>query len=109
MCGQFGKDRQGGDAHEAFHRASPGTKLVELDAHHITDRNKMPEGGYVADNGISLCASCHCLAEIFHDTGIAHPGFSPDDLYAKIDSSLGKAQRAYNEGGLPPSPPSATT
>jgi hypothetical protein len=94
MCDRFGKDRQGGDAHEAFRPATPSVELAELDAHHITDRNEMPNGGYVAENGVSLCASCHLLAEIFHDTGTAHPGFSPDDLYAKIDSSFEKAQRA---------------
>jgi hypothetical protein len=60
----------------------------------LPTRNDMPNGGYVAENGISLCASCHLLAEIFHDTGTAYPGFSPDELYAKIDSSLEKAQRA---------------
>lgn len=26
-----------------------------LDAHHIVDRNKMPNGGYVPKNGITLC------------------------------------------------------
>ena len=92
MCGTPGKDRQGGDAYEAFHDSR--ADLAELDAHHVTDRNEMPNGGYVADNGITLCAACHLLAETFHDTGIAHPGFSPDELYAKIDSSLEKAQSA---------------
>ena len=94
MCGRFGKDRQGGDAHEAYRPATLSVELADLDAHHITDRNDMPNGGYVAENGISLCAPCHLLAEIFHDTGTPHPGFSPDDLYAKIDSSFEKAQRA---------------
>ena len=27
-----------------------------LDAHHIINRNEMPDGGYVLFNGISLCA-----------------------------------------------------
>jgi 5-methylcytosine-specific restriction endonuclease McrA len=26
-----------------------------LDAHHIIDRNELPNGGYVVENGISLC------------------------------------------------------
>jgi len=26
-----------------------------LDAHHITDRHDMPNGGYVKENGITLC------------------------------------------------------
>lgn len=66
----------------------------ELDAHHVTDRNLMPSGGYVKENGISLCAECHMKAEEFHSTGIAHPGYSPEDLYAKIGSSLEKATEA---------------
>jgi predicted restriction endonuclease len=86
MCGQPGKDRQGGHENHEFHVSTKD--LVELDAHHITDRNEMPNGGYVAENGISLCAACHFWAEIFHDTGTAHPGFSTDDLYAKIGSSF---------------------
>lgn len=66
----------------------------ELDAHHITDRNLMPNGGYVKENGISLCAECHKKAEEFHSTGVAHPGYAPDDLYKKIKSSLEKAIEA---------------
>lgn len=94
MCGRLGKDRQGGNAHEEFHRSAAIAELVDLDAHHITDRNEMPNGGYVKQNGIGLCAACHLLAEVFHETGNAHPGYSPDELYARIDSSLEKAQRA---------------
>ena len=52
MCGKPGKDRQGGDSHSKFHADDPS--LVPLDAHHITDRNEMPNGGYVKENGISL-------------------------------------------------------
>lgn len=63
----------------------------ELDAHHITDRTLMPNGGYVRENGISLCGECHQKAEEFHSTGVAHPGYSPEDLYKKINSSLEKA------------------
>lgn len=59
-----------------------------LDAHHIIDRHDMPAGGYVVENGISLCMKCHELAEAWHSTGIAAPGYSPDDLMAKIGSSL---------------------
>ncbi len=66
----------------------------ELDAHHITDRNLLPNGGYVKENGISLCESCHFKAEIFHSTGSAYPGFSVDDLYSHINSSLEKATKA---------------
>ncbi len=64
---------------------------VELDAHHITDRNLMPNGGYVKTNGISLCPTCHQKAEVFHSTGIALPGWAPDDLYRMISSSYEQA------------------
>ena len=95
MCGQLGKDRQGGEGHMAFHAGIPDEKLVPLDAHHITDRNDMPNGGYVEENGISLCHdACHLLAEAYHQTGTAHPGFSPTDLYTKIGSSYEEACRA---------------
>lgn len=62
-----------------------------LDAHHITDRNLMPNGGYVVKNGISLCATCHELAEVFHEIGEAYPGFSPEELYKMIGSSYDEA------------------
>lgn len=67
---------------------------MQLDAHHITDRNLMPNGGYVIENGISLCPAHHELAEIFHSTGAAHPGFSPEDLYKLIGSSYDQAVKA---------------
>lgn len=66
----------------------------ELDAHHITDRRLMPNGGYVKENGISLCEDCHKKAEEFHSTGVAHPGYHPDDLYKAINSNLEKALEA---------------
>lgn len=62
-----------------------------LDAHHITDRNEMPNGGYVAENGISLCKveeNCHLKAEN------REPGFEPETLYQKIGSSYEKAFKA---------------
>ena len=61
-----------------------------LDAHHITDRNDMPNGGYVVENGISLCKDdCHMKAEKFHISGGKEwePGMHPDDLYKIIGSS----------------------
>lgn len=66
----------------------------ELDAHHITNRKIMPNGGYVKENGISLCEECHKKAEEFHSTGVSHPGFSPDDLYEVINSNLEEAVEA---------------
>ena len=65
-----------------------------LDAHHITDRNEMPNGGYVKENGISLCKDdCHMKAEQFHITGGIEwePGMHPDDLYKLIGSSKEEA------------------
>jgi 5-methylcytosine-specific restriction endonuclease McrA len=66
---------------------------VELDAHHITDRNEMPNGGYVKENGISLCPPCHEKAEVYHSSGKTRhePGYHPDDLYRAIGSSLEQA------------------
>lgn len=80
-------------------RSSPERAVQELDAHHITDRNELPNGGYVPENGISLCAPCHVKAEHFHGTGTALPGFSPDELYVVIGSSREKAERASRRLG----------
>ena len=66
-------------------------ELDKLDAHHITDRTLMPNGGYVKENGISLCPECHIKAEQFHTTGTSYPGYSPEELYVKIGSNHGLA------------------
>lgn len=66
----------------------------KLDDHHITDRNEMPNGGYVKENGIYVCHSHHMMAEVFHSTGVALPGFSPEDLYKAIGSSYEEAVKA---------------
>jgi 5-methylcytosine-specific restriction endonuclease McrA len=62
-----------------------------VDAHHITDRTEMPGGGYVKENGISLCADCHLLAEPHHSTGTSAAGYSPEELYRKIGSDYDTA------------------
>ena len=71
-----------------------------LDAHHITDRNEIPNGGYVAENGISLCKygkdgeeSCHLKAEKFHITSGKEwtAGMHPNNLYKIIGSSKEEA------------------
>lgn len=73
---------------------------VKLDAHHVTDRNELPNGGYVPENGITLCDDlsdgCHVKAEKFHISGGEEwePGFHPDDLYKDIGSSYEKALKA---------------
>lgn len=69
----------------------------ELDAHHITNPKEIINGGYVYQNGISLCPICHQKAEVFHSTGMAHPGYAPDDLYKVIKSSYEKAVEASNK------------
>ena len=63
---------------------------VNLDAHHITDRNEMPNGGYVKENGITLCPEHHLMAEKYHQTNGKEwiEGFHPNDLYKKINSSF---------------------
>jgi hypothetical protein len=69
-----------------------------LDAHHICDRQLMPFGGYVKENGISLCDKCHLKAEQFHATGVAHPGYSPSSLYSKIGSNYNLAvQQSFSQ------------
>jgi len=66
-----------------------------LDTHYITDRNEMPNGGYAAENGVSLCkAECYEKAKSHHKGEPVPPGFSPAELYAKIGSSYQKAVRA---------------
>lgn len=73
--------------------------LIELDAHHITDRNEMPNGGYVVENGISLCESCHMKAESEHQ-GVTPPeGFSREELYNKIQSSYDLALERSAQSG----------
>lgn len=68
-------------------------RTEDLDAHHITDRNEMPNGGYVVDNGITLCKMHHEWAEAWHRSGKqkAVKGMHPDELYAMIGSSYEKA------------------
>ena len=64
---------------------------IKLDAHHITDRSEMPDGGYVKENGITLCddgdKGCHMKAEQYHLGKEVPKGFHPDDLYKLINSS----------------------
>jgi hypothetical protein len=78
------------------HKATTREQALEIfDIHHITDRSLMPAGGYVLENGITLCKDpCHLKAEEFHSTGVSHPGYSPEDLYKVIDSSYEKAVEA---------------
>lgn len=71
-----------------------------LDAHHITDRSKMPNGGYVVENGATLCVEHHRAAEVYHqsDEKDFDPVVgTPNDLYRKIGSSYGMAWEASNK------------
>ncbi len=65
-----------------------------LDAHHITDRNEIINGGFVIENGISVCKKdCHFRVEKFHITEGEEweEGLHPNDLYRLIGSSKEKA------------------
>jgi len=76
-------------------KTTPEKAEEELDAHHIVDRNEMPSGGYIPQNGISLCEHCHVKAEVFHSSKGKDfvKGFHPDDLYKLIGSSRHEAVR----------------
>lgn len=58
----------------------------KLDVHHITDRNDIPNYGYVPENGITLCPTCRRSAE--------YDLFPPEQLYKIIGSSKEKAFEA---------------
>lgn len=84
------------------YKSSPEKAEEELDAHHITNRNDMPNGGYVKENGVSLCKhgespTCHEKAEQWLNEGTGEPGFSPAELYAKIGSSYERAVSKSNQ------------
>ena len=66
-----------------------------LDAHHITDRGEMSNGGYVKENGITLCEKHHKCAEQFHKSNGKswHENMHPDNLYVLISSSKEEATR----------------
>ncbi len=69
----------------------------KLDAHHITDRNNMPYGGYVLENGITVCKdTCHRMVEI-HAKDNCVDGYCPSVLYEMIGSSWEEAVRASIE------------
>lgn len=78
---------------EVFSRDNNKCKVCgsggKLDAHHITDRNEMENGGYVKENGISLCEECHKKAEVWHSSGKTEfiDGYHPEQLYKMINSS----------------------
>jgi len=56
----------------------------------------MPNGGYVVENGISLCSVCHLTAEMALQSGDAtlNGCYCPRSLYALIGSSYEAAKLA---------------
>lgn len=77
---------------------------MELDAHHITPREDMPNGGYVAENGISVCEPCHLKAEAALQeleceelSSADLENFMPDKLYCLIKSSYEQAVLASEQ------------
>lgn len=72
-----------------------GPSANPFDAHHITPRSEMPGGGYVVENLITLCWTCHIKAETFKKDPL--PGYGPEELYAIIGSSKDLAVRKSNE------------
>lgn len=71
-----------------------------LNAHHIIDRNEIVSGGYVKENGITLCEDvCHIKAEQFHITKGESwiDGFHPNDLFKLINSSYDIANKKASE------------
>ena len=71
----------------------------KFDAHHITDRHEMPNGGNVLENLIFLCPKCHWRAEAYHRNEDPEDGFWPDQLYELIGSSYEKAVAASERLG----------
>jgi 5-methylcytosine-specific restriction endonuclease McrA len=73
-----------------------------VDVHHITDRRLMPNYGFAPENGISLCAEHHKIAEAasmlaFHVAGQSYGEFKPSELYKKIGSSFEIAEEACDK------------
>ena len=63
--------------------------INELDVHHIIDRNEIINGGYVKENGITLCKNCHLKAEQYHITNgeYCEELYMPDNLFKLINSN----------------------
>ncbi len=76
--------------------STPERAAEDLDAHHITPREQLDAGGYVAENGIALCrkpGGCHERAEaVLH--GADDPESNSERLYRIIGSSRTTAERA---------------
>ena len=67
-----------------------------LDAHHVTNRDLMPNGGYCEANGVTLCkkiGGCHEKAEAWTEENPIST-FSPEELYIRIGSTYAQAVEA---------------
>jgi hypothetical protein len=62
-------------------------ETLNLDAHHITDRHNLPAGGYVKENGITLCSEHHLKVENYIKDLHTIDIYCPRALYEKIGSS----------------------
>jgi len=72
-----------------------GATGVPLDAHHIHPREDMPNGGYVAANGVTLCDTedgCHAKAEAVLQGRAEDAVYAPSALFKRIGSSLERAR-----------------
>lgn len=81
-----------------------GRSDVKLDAHHIMNRRFMPSGGYIKENGVTLCDTengCHFKAEDetrkSQTVGYVPSEFSPFNLYKLINSSYEIAYKKSKE------------
>ncbi len=79
-------------------KSSPFCSEGDLDAHHIIPREKMPNGGYVKENGITLCKdNCHLMVEKYLNGEENDVKYSPLKLYETINSSYETAiVESYN-------------
>ena len=60
--------------------------------HHIIDCRAIIHGGYVPENGITLCPPCRARA--------GTPGYTEAELFARIGSSRAAARTALNPWGF---------
>jgi 5-methylcytosine-specific restriction endonuclease McrA len=75
-----------------------GSSTDDLTVHHISPRREMPNGGYVLENGITVCPECHIKAEYFYgstpDHAWLYQEFTPHELFKLINSSFDEALKA---------------
>jgi 5-methylcytosine-specific restriction endonuclease McrA len=64
----------------------------QLDTHHIIPREHIANGGYVKENGITLCSTCHLKAEDCLQMRMPMClDYLPSELYKLIGSDAIKA------------------